>query len=102
MNNFYLTSEAKAILELRHKQCLDVKKLDRIKAILLRSEDWTIPMIAQALATRQDYTEILNILAAKKDLIMAAYIGSAKYEVVKFFLDNNVNVNKQNKDGKQP
>jgi hypothetical protein len=47
MSNFHLTSEAKAILELRHKQCRNVKESDRIKAILLRSEGWTIPMIAQ-------------------------------------------------------
>lgn len=49
METFNLTSKEKMALELRHKQCRDVKELDRIKAILLRSEDWTIPMIAQAL-----------------------------------------------------
>jgi transposase len=49
MEKFNLTSKEKMALELRHKQCRDVKELDRIKAILLRSEDWTIPMIAQAL-----------------------------------------------------
>lgn len=36
-------------LELRHKQCRDVKECYRINAVLLRSEGWTIPMIAQAL-----------------------------------------------------
>ena len=49
MNDFKLTAEVKIALELRHKKCRDVKELDRIKAILLRSEGWTIPMIAQAL-----------------------------------------------------
>lgn len=48
-NKFTITSEEKVALEVRHKQCRDVKELDRIKAVLLRSEDWTIPMIAQAL-----------------------------------------------------
>jgi len=49
MNKFYITPEEKIALELRHKQCWDVKESDRIKAVLLRSEGWTIPMIAQAL-----------------------------------------------------
>lgn len=49
MEKFNLTIKEKEALELRHKQCRDVKELDRIKAILLRSENWTIPMIAQAL-----------------------------------------------------
>lgn len=49
MNKFYITPEEKIALELRHKQCRDVKESDRIKAVLLRSESWTIPMIAQAL-----------------------------------------------------
>ncbi|MDB6096383.1 MAG: transposase [Francisellaceae bacterium] len=49
MEKFNSTANEKTALELRHKQCRDVKELDRIKAILLRSEDWTIPIIAQAL-----------------------------------------------------
>jgi len=49
MNDFKLTAEEKAELELRHKHNRDKKESDRIKAILLRSESWTIPMIAQAL-----------------------------------------------------
>ena len=49
MYNFYLSPKEKTALELRHKQCRDVKESDRIKAVLLRSEGWTIPMIAQAL-----------------------------------------------------
>lgn len=49
MEEFNLTPQEKAALELRHKQCRDVKECDRIKAVLLRSEGWTIPMIAQAL-----------------------------------------------------
>jgi transposase len=49
MENFNLTAKEKTALELRHKQCRDAKESDRIKVILLRSENWTIPMIAQAL-----------------------------------------------------
>ena len=49
MEKFNLTSKEKMALELRHKQCRDVKECYRINAVLLRSEGWTIPMIAQAL-----------------------------------------------------
>ena len=49
MYNFYLSSKEKAILELRHKQSRDVKECYRINAVLLLSEGWAIPMIAQAL-----------------------------------------------------
>lgn len=49
MNKFYITPEEKIALELRHKQCRDVKECYRINAVILRSEGWTIPMIAQAL-----------------------------------------------------
>ena len=49
MEKFKLTAIEKMALELRHKQCRDVKECYRINAVLLRSEGWTIPMIAQAL-----------------------------------------------------
>jgi transposase len=49
MNSINLTAKEKSALELRHKQCRDVKECYRINAVLLRSEGWTIPMIAQAL-----------------------------------------------------
>lgn len=44
-----LTSQEKVDLELMHRNCSSRKEGDRIKAILLRSEGWTVPMIAQAL-----------------------------------------------------
>jgi transposase len=53
MKRFYLTPEEKVILELRHQSCQDRKEGDRIKAILLRSEGWTVPMISQALRINQ-------------------------------------------------
>ena len=49
MEKFKLTVKEKEILEQRHNGCRDGKERDRIKAVLLRSEGWTIPMIAQAL-----------------------------------------------------
>jgi transposase len=44
-----ITPELKAALELRHSKVHDGRERDRIKAVLLRSEGWTIVMIAQAL-----------------------------------------------------
>lgn len=49
MNGFELTSSEKVSLEAQHRKTKDRKQGDRIKAVLLRSESWTIPMIAQAL-----------------------------------------------------
>ena len=60
MYNFYLSSKEKAELELRHKQSRDVKEIDRIKAILLRSEGWTIPMIAQALRIHEIASSLVS------------------------------------------
>ena len=44
-----LSPELKAALELRHRKIYDGLDLDLIKAVLLRSEDWSIKQIAQAL-----------------------------------------------------
>jgi transposase len=49
MKGFELTTSEKLSLEAKHRKTKDRKKGDRIKAVLLRSESWTIPMIAQAL-----------------------------------------------------
>lgn len=65
MQEFKLTKKAKTDLEIMHKKSKSFKDADRIKAILLRSEDWTVPMIAQALRLHEstiirhinDYTE---------------------------------------------
>lgn len=43
-----LTAGQKAELELLHRACRDKRGCDRIKAILLASEGWSIPMVAQA------------------------------------------------------
>lgn len=49
MKRIHLSLEEKEGLEARHSCCSNGKERDRIKAVLLRSEGWTVPMIAQAL-----------------------------------------------------
>lgn len=53
MNRFILTEEEKSHLDELHHQTKDGKERDRIKAILLRSEGWTVPIISQALRLHQ-------------------------------------------------
>lgn len=49
MQEINLTKEQKTKLELLHNQTHDSRSCDRIKAVLLRSENWSTPMISQAL-----------------------------------------------------
>ena len=49
MKRIHISPEEKAHLETLHAQKENGKERDRIKAILLRSEGWTVPMISQAL-----------------------------------------------------
>ncbi len=49
MPKFTLTPQQKTNLEARHKQSRDARECDRIKVVLLRSEGWSAPSIAQAL-----------------------------------------------------
>ena len=49
MKRLKLTPQEKEKLEAIHAATLEGKKRDRLKAILLRSEGWTVPQIAQAL-----------------------------------------------------
>lgn len=53
MKRLYLTSEEKGFLEEAHQASENRKEGDRIKAILLRSEGWTVPQISQALRLHQ-------------------------------------------------
>ena len=53
MKRLYLTPEEKARLEREHALKENGKERDRIKAILLRSEAWTVPQISQALRLHQ-------------------------------------------------
>ena len=49
MKKIELTADQKEALELRHKKSCDKRESDRIKAVLLRDENWSTPMISQAL-----------------------------------------------------
>ena len=49
MPKITLTLQQKSVLESRHKRTRDARECDRIKAVLLRLEDWSIVSIAQAL-----------------------------------------------------
>lgn len=53
MQTIQLTAKEKSTLEKYHHSCKDRKEGDRIKAVLLRSEGWTIPLISQALRIHQ-------------------------------------------------
>jgi transposase len=54
MKKFILSSEEKEQLEYLHKKTKDVRESDRIRAILFRSEGWSISMIALALRKHVD------------------------------------------------
>ncbi len=49
MPKITLTPKQKSALESRHKKVRDARECDRIKAVLLNSEGWSIKSIAQAL-----------------------------------------------------
>ena len=53
MKRLYLSPAEKAFLEREHDESVNRKQGDRIKAILLRSEGWTVPQISQALRVHQ-------------------------------------------------
>lgn len=53
MKRLYLDPEEKTVLEERHSSQSNGKERDRLKAILLRSEGWTVPQISQALRLHQ-------------------------------------------------
>ena len=48
MKKIKLTVAQKEALETRHKKSCGKRKSNRIKAVLLRNEGWSTPMIAQA------------------------------------------------------
>ena len=56
MKRLYIEAEEKARLEEEHALKENGKERDRIKAILLRSEGWTVPQISQALRLHQSWT----------------------------------------------
>ena len=50
MNKIKLSVALKSALELRHSKVSDGNERDRIKAVLLRSENWKISRIAKRYA----------------------------------------------------
>ena len=83
MYNFYLSPKEKAALEQRHNSCRDGKERDRIKAVLLRAEGWTIPMIAQGLRIHEStVTRHINEYADGKLTIASGGSDSMLNEAV--------------------
>jgi len=72
-----LTPELKRTLELRHRKVRDVLECDRIKAILLSSEGWTITQIAQALR-KHESTISRHILDFQKTQKLAPENGGSQ------------------------
>ena len=74
-----LTSEQKTALESRHASARDGRERDRIKAVLLRSEGWSVSMIAQAL--RKSEASITRYIGdySKKTKLKPASGGSDSY-----------------------
>ena len=64
MKRLYLAPQEKDALEREHSLKENGKERDRIKAILLRSEGWTVPQISQALRLHQ--STIIKHLEAYK------------------------------------
>jgi transposase len=54
MESFSLSDTEKEALELRHRACRDKRECDRIKAVLLSDEDWSVSQISQALRKHED------------------------------------------------
>lgn len=79
MQKIKLTKEQKVELEYRHDKARDGRVRDRIKAVLLCSEDWSTPMIAQALRLHE--TTIIRHINdyLKHDKLKPANGGSTGY-----------------------
>ena len=94
MYNFYLSLKEKTALEHRHNSCRDGKERDRIKAVLLRAEGWTIPMIAQALRIHEStVTRHINDYQDDKLTISsggsASMLNEAATQELKLHLETN-------------
>ena len=75
MKRIRLSEEEKERLELEHKLLINGKERDRIKAVLLRSEGWTVPMISQALR-RHESTIIRHLNDYREGKLTLASGGS--------------------------
>ena len=78
MKRLYLSPEEKTALEFGHQACENRKEGDRLKAVLLRSEGWTVPQISQSLRLHQT-TIIRHIEAYKAGKIKNESGGSSSY-----------------------
>jgi transposase len=78
MKRLYITPEEKDYLEREHAVKENGKERDRIKAILLRSEGWTVPQISQALRLHQS-TIIRHIEEYKSGKLKNQSGGSSSY-----------------------
>lgn len=78
MKRLYLSPEEKSHLEGQHATQMNGKQRDRLKAILLRSEGWTVPQISQALRLHQS-TIIRPIEDYKKGKLSNASGGSLSH-----------------------
>lgn len=76
MKRLHLEPEEKAYLEGEHAAQNNGKERDRLKAILLRSEGWTVPQISQALRLHQT-TIIRHIEEYKKGKLKNESGGSS-------------------------
>ena len=69
MPKFTLTQQQKSVLESRHKMSRDARECDRIKAVLLRSEGWSVKASSQALRkTEQSIARHINDYLTKEKL----------------------------------
>ena len=76
MKRIHLTAEEKEHLESLHQSTSDRKSGDRLKAVLLRSEGWSVPNISQALRIHETtVTRHLNDYRAGK---LSASNGGSK------------------------
>ena len=79
MKKIHLTNEQRVNLEHLHANTRDSRICDRIKAVLLRSENWSLSMIAQALRLHET-TVIRHINDyIKKEKLKPENGGSAGY-----------------------
>ena len=98
MNKIDLTNDQRVNLDYLHEQTRDGRVRDRIKAVLLRSEGWTIAMISQALRLHEStITRHINDYLEKEKL-KPENGGSTSYlsniqteEVVQHLIKKHIN-----------
>ena len=74
-----LTEEEKLDLEDKHRVERDKYVCDRMKAVLLRSEDWSVKRIAQALRCNKDTIRRHLHIYTEEKRVRHAHGGSSGY-----------------------